>query len=219
VDRVPQTRTVDADTPVSIEGAFRRVRYLVCVLIAVRLATASDLPAAAIAVLVSSCAAVNLISFVAERAGPAGRSMLGVVQILADTAIVLAVVWAVQHGHNDSADWAVLVLPVIEGAIRFQIPGALASWFVLAGAYGLWNYATDTPITMSTLVQRLTVVFLVALPSGFLAEDLVAEIAAHRRGKAEAEQRSVLLRAAAEGGRRSNRLDVDEILDVLRSTI
>ena len=72
---------------------------------------------------------------------------------------------------------------------------------------------------MSTLAQRLTVVFLVALPSGFLAEVLVGEIAAHRQGQAEAERRSALLRAAALGGQRSTRLDVDEILDVIRDTV
>jgi diguanylate cyclase (GGDEF)-like protein len=215
---VPHAELAEAGTPVSIEAALRRVRYLACVLVAVRLVTASDLHLMIVAVLVVAFAAINLLSLWAQRSPTRRRMILGVVQLIADTAIVLVVV-GVQHGRSDSADWAVLVLPVIEGAIRFQISGAVASWLVLAGAYGLWNYESGHPLAMSTLAQRLTVVFLVALPSGFLAEHLVAEIAAHRRRRDEAVQRSALLRAAALGGQRSTRLDVDEILEVIRHTV
>jgi diguanylate cyclase (GGDEF)-like protein len=200
----------DAGTPVSIEAALRLVRYLACVLIAVRLVAASDLALLWVVAIVAAFLSVNLLSFWAQRVDAHRRVLLGLAQLL--------VVWA-QHGKADSADWAVLVLPVIEGAIRFQIPGAVAAWLILAGAYGIWNYNTNQPLEMSALAQRLTVVFLVALPSGWIAEVLVAEIAAHRRGRAEAERRSSLLRAAALGGQRSTRLDVDEILDVLRTTV
>ena len=216
--RKPRADTADAGTPVSIEAALRRVRYLACVLVAVRLTVASQLAWPAVASVVAGFAAINLLSLVAQRSNARTRTILGVVQLFADTTVVLVVVWA-QHGSTDSADWAVLVLPVIEGAIRFQIPGAITSWLVLAGAYGIWNTQAAHPLPMSALAQRLTVVFLVALPSGWLAEHLVAEIAAHRRGRHEAEQRSTLLRAAALGGQRSTRLNVDEILTVLRHTI
>jgi diguanylate cyclase (GGDEF)-like protein len=208
----------DALAPVSIEAALRRVRYLACGLVAVRLLTTSDLGLPSVLGLVAAFLAINVLSMLSERSRESWRVPLGVIQLLADTVVVLFVVW-VQHGHTDSADWAVLVLPVIEGAIRFQIPGAIASWLVLAGAYSLWNLQAEQPLPFATLAQRLTVVFLVALPSGWLAEVLVSEIAAHRRGRDEAERRSGMLRAAALGGQRSTRLDVDEILDVLRHTI
>jgi diguanylate cyclase (GGDEF)-like protein len=216
--RQQHTEASEAGTPVSIEAALRRVRYLACVLVAIRLWRASDLTLPWIAALVLAFSSINLLSLLAQRSRESWRTALGVVQLLGDTAVVLLVVW-VQKGQSDSADWAVLVLPVIEGAIRFQIPGAVASWLLLAGAYGFWNYQSAAPVPVSTLAQRLTVVFLVALPSGWLAEVLVAEIAAHRRGRDEAERRSVLLRAAALGGQRSSRLDVDEILEVLRNTV
>jgi len=214
----PHADSADAGTPVSIEAALRRVRYLACVLVAVRLYTASDLALPWIALLVALFSSVNFLSVLAQRSNARMRMILGMAQLVADTAIVLVVVW-VQHGQTDSADWAVLVLPVIEGAIRFQIPGAIASWLVLTGAYAGWNLETTHPLPMSSLAQRLTVVFLVALPSGWLAEVLVAEIAAHRSGRDEAERRSALLRAAALGGQKSTRLDVDEILEVLRNTV
>ena len=115
----------DAGTPVSIEAALRRVRYLACILVAVRLQTASTLSLPMIVLLVGIFALINVLSLFAQRCGPLGRTVLGVAQLVADTTIVLIVVW-VQHGTSDSADWALLVLPVIEGAIRFQIPGAVA---------------------------------------------------------------------------------------------
>ncbi len=68
-------------------------------------------------------------------------------------------------------------------------------------------------------MQRLLVVLLVALPSGYLANHLMEEIAATRRERDEAQRRSSLLRAAALGGRRSTSLDVDEVLDTLRATV
>jgi diguanylate cyclase (GGDEF)-like protein len=216
----PLAESAEAGTPVSIEAALRRVRMLAGALILVRLLTTSTLPNVIAVLLVVAFWLINVISYVAQRETPRRRAILGVVQLLADTVVVLLVVWA-QHGRTsaDSADWAVLVLPVIEGAIRFQIPGAIASWLVLAAGYVGWNLTSEPSLPMSTLAQRLTVVFLVALPSGFLAEHLVAEIAAHRREKEEAERRSALLRAAALGGQRSTKLDVDEILEVLRNTV
>jgi len=217
--RKPQVGTADAGTPASIEAALRRVRILAGVLVLVRLITTGSLPTLAAIVLVCAFWSINLVSYIAQRRTPRTRAILGVVQLAADTAVVLLVVWAQHPASADSADWAVLVLPVIEGAIRFQIPGAVASWTVLAGTYWAWNSQAAQPLDMKTLAQRLTVVFLVALPSGFLAEVLVAEIAAHRRGRDEAERRSALLKAAALGGQRSTRLDVDEILGVLRHVV
>ncbi len=216
-------RHQDADashegTPVSVEAALRRVRILSAVLIFVRLVTVSRFPVVLSVVLVAGFSAVNAISYVGERHDDRVRARLGVVQLAADVVVVLLVVWA-HRGDTASADWAVLVLPVIEAAIRFQLVGAVATWAVLAVTYGAWNVWGTNAVTLSTLAQRLTVVLLVALPSGFLAEELVAEIAAHRRGRRQAEQRSALLRDAALGGQRSTRLDVDEILDVLRFTI
>ena len=218
--RNPAADDADAGTPLSIESAFRRVRLLAGVLILARFFVTSSLPVLAAIALVLLFWSINFVSLFAQRQNARRRAVLGIVQLFGDTLFVLLVV-IIQHGRtgSDSADWAVLVLPVIEGAIRYQIPGAIASWAVLAGGYAGWNMRASDNLAMSTVAQRLTVVFLVALPCGFLAEHLVAEIAAHRSGRADAERRSALLRAAALGGERSSRLDVDEILQVLRTTV
>lgn len=209
-----------AGTPVRVEAAFRRVRWLVGALVLVRLWTAGSLPHPEAVLVVAGFWSVNGISYIAERQGRRGRLLLGIVQLLADTMVVLLVAWA-QHGHTNmgSADWAVLVLPAIEGAIRFRVPGAFASWFVLAGGYTAANLVTTPSIPAATIAQRLTVVLLVALPVGYLADQLVAEIDAHRHGRQQAEHRSTLLRTSALGGRRTSRLDVDEILQVICTTV
>jgi diguanylate cyclase (GGDEF)-like protein len=208
-----------AGMPVSVEAAFRRVRLLVGALMLVRLWTAGSLPHAVAVLLIAGFWAINGVAYIAERQDARTRVLLGIVQLLGDTVVVLLVAWA-QHGNNTaSADWAVLVLPAIEGAIRFRVAGAGASWLVLAGGYWATNMATTPGIPAATIAQRLTVVLLVALPVGYLAEQLVSEIDAHREGRKQAEYRSMLLRTSALGGRLTSRLDVDEIVDVICSTV
>jgi diguanylate cyclase (GGDEF)-like protein len=208
-----------AGMPVSVEAAFRRVRLLVGALMLVRLWTAGSLPHAVAVLLIAGFWAINGVAYIAERQDARARVLLGIVQLLGDTVVVLLVAWA-QHGNNTaSADWAVLVLPAIEGAIRFRVAGAGASWLVLAGGYWAANMATTPSIPAATIAQRLTVVLLVALPVGYLAEQLVSEIDAHREGRKQAEYRSLLLRTSALGGRLTSRLDVDEIVDVICSTV
>jgi diguanylate cyclase (GGDEF)-like protein len=208
-----------AGMPVSVEAAFRRVRLLVGALMLVRLWTAGSLPHVAAVLLIAGFWAINAVAYIAERHDARTRVLLGIVQLLGDTVVVLLVAWA-QHGNNlGSADWAVLVLPAIEGAIRFRVAGAGATWLVLAGGYWAANMATTPSIPGATIAQRLTVVLLVALPVGYLAEQLVSEIDAHREGREQAEQRSMLLRTSALGGRLTSRLDVDEIVDVICTTV
>ena len=207
-----------AAAPVAVEAALRRVRFLTAVLVGVRLVTAHVMPLAEVAVLVTAFASVNVASSFAHAESARVRARLAILQLLVDTLVVLLVT-CVPGGGAGAADWAVLVLPVIEGAIQFQMTGAIGSWLAISTGYGGWTLLVHHDLPVATVAQRLAIVLLVALPSGFLAESLVAEITAHRRGRDEAERRGSLLRAAALGGRRSTTLDVDEILDVLRDTI
>ena len=176
-------------SPVSVEAAFGRVRLLAGALVLARLWTASSLPHVQAVLLVVTFWSVNIVAFIAERQDDRDRVLLDVLQLLADILVVLLVAFAQRERMSaDSADWAVLVLPAIEGAIRFRVPGAIASWLVLAGGYWGANMASAPSLPAATIAQRLTVVLLVALPVGYLADHLVAEIAAHRRGRGQAEQ-------------------------------
>src|SRR3954451_15119207 len=218
--RHSQADPSDAGTPVSIEAAFRRVRVLVGALVVVRLWSSGTPSHFAAVLLVVAFWSINFVAYVAERQDARTRVLLGVVQLLADTVFVLLVAWA-QHPHTtvESADWAILVLPAIEGAIRLRLPCAVASWLVPAGGYGGVHLLSTPSLEPSIIAQRLTVVLLVTLPVWYLADQLVSEIEGHRRGRGHAEERAGVLRAAALGGRRVSRFDVDEILQVISGTV
>jgi diguanylate cyclase (GGDEF)-like protein len=218
--RQSSAHATEVGTPVSIEAALRRVRLFAGMLILARLLTSSSLPIIGAVAIVAALWSVNVISLLAQREDARMQMWLGIAQLLADTVIVLLVVY-VQAGHSggDVADWAVLVLPAIECAIRFGLIGAVSGWALVALGYAAWNMTTANGVPMSTMAERLTVVLLVALPIGFLCDQLEDEIDAQRDARREAENRTRLLREAALGGRRSTKLDVDEILAVLRETV
>src|SRR5688572_7860725 len=135
-----------AGDTLSVEGAFRRVRILAAALLAIRmLATHDDRSLLSwpwvVAITFLFCS-INVISIIGERGTERERAALGVVQLVADTVLVLTVLWA-RQGDSQSADWAILVLPVLEGAIRFQLVGALASWLAVAAGYIGWNAVND----------------------------------------------------------------------------
>ncbi len=217
-----QASKIRAGAPASVEAALRKLRVIATVLVAIRLFSMSEtrdlLSWPWLLAIASAFAAVNLVSLIGQ--GDSGRTavVLDAVQLIADTTLVLMVLWLGKDDPN-SADWAILMLPVLEGAIRFQAVGALVSWAAIAVGYIGWNVLNQGALSIVEVAQRLAVVFLVAVPSGMLATHLVEEIAAYRRERDEAERRNALLRAAALGGRKSTSLDVDEVLDTLRTTV
>ncbi|HTD51180.1 MAG TPA: GGDEF domain-containing protein, partial [Acidimicrobiia bacterium] len=212
-----QPADAQGTTPKAVEVALRRVRVLTAILVSVRLVTVHVTAAWEIGSLVGALLVVNLISILLQDRSVRTRTTSAIVALIVDTTVVL-VVTCLRDGANATA-WAVLVLPVIEGAIQFRIPGAIATWTAIVLGYSGATVALSHHVGAATVVQRLVIVFLIALPSSFLAATLVAEIAELRRGRAAAEHRERLLRNAALDGRKSTTLDVDEVLDVLRRTI
>jgi diguanylate cyclase (GGDEF)-like protein len=204
-----------------VEAALRRIRVAATVIVAIRLfslrETREVLSWPWLIAIAGSFATVNLVSLISQSTSRWTTNFLDALQLLADTALVLIVLWVGQDDPN-RADWAIMALPLLEGAIRFRLVGALVTWAVLAVGYLGWNAVNPGPASSTDMLQRLLVVLVVALPSGYLAKHLLAEIAAHGRERDDAERRSSLLRAAL-GGRRSTSLDVDEVLDTLRATV
>jgi len=208
---------VAGTTPRAVEAALRRVRVLTAILVSVRVATLHVMAGWEIVALVGAFLAANLISIFLHDRSARARTTSAILALIVDAAVVLLVA-CLRDGTN-ATDWAVLALPVIEGAIQFRMPGAAATWGAIAVGYSGATLALSHNLAVATVCQRLVIVFLIAIPSSFLAENLVAEIAAHRRGRDAAEHRGSLLRTAALDGLKSTTLDVDEVLDVLRSTI
>src|SRR5262245_21143511 len=164
--------TTRSGAPASVEAALRKVRLVATVIVAFRLFSLDEtrevLSWPWLIAIACSFAAVNLVSLIGRRATGRTATILGAVQLLADTTLVLIVLWI---GQDDPtrADWAIMVLPVLEGAIRFQLAGALVSWGALAIGYLGWSAVNPTPASFTDLLQRLFVVLLAALPSGYLA--------------------------------------------------
>ena len=105
------------------------------------------------------------------------------------------------------ADWAIMVLPVLEGAIRFQLVGAIASWSALAIGYLGWSALNPGPASLIDLLQRLA-----RRAPGRAAERLSREPprrrdrgppARARRSRAAEQRCSAPPRSAAAGARAS----------------
>ncbi|HEX9969389.1 MAG TPA: diguanylate cyclase, partial [Acidimicrobiales bacterium] len=144
---------------------------------------------------------------------------LAAVGLAVDTGVVLALVWLFTF-DSSSALWALLVVPVMEGAIRAQFRGALLIWVSVGVAYVLrdvWGAATyeslGHTIQPEALTYRLGVVLLVAVTTGHLSRSYALHAEQHRLARAESERRAGLLQLVAAAGRAMGSLDADKLLD------
>lgn len=175
--------------------------------------------------------AVNLVSLASRRVRDADvLARIGVTELTADAGIVLAVVWMFSF-DTTSALWALLVIPVLEGAVRGQLTGALATWGFVAVGYlvrDLWastrySYATFLP---ESVTYRMGIVLIVAITAGLLARnltravgDLHVQVRAHREAQRESERRAELLQVVAGAGRHMTSLDLDHLLAIVVDSV
>jgi signal peptidase I len=227
--RAHQRRSSDA-TP-GVGAALRRLRGLAGAVLVLQVAGMSDLPvpgwtlAVAIALLV---AAVNVLSLAAQRAAHTRwATSIGVVELAVDAAITLFIVTELLPA-SDSIMWALLVVPVLEGALRHRLRGAVLTWAAVSALYLVHELS---PVTvpgglaletaflgrLQDVVQRIGVVLLVAVPGAYLSEQLVRAIAGQRRAKQAATDRGQLLERVVEAGRRINRLGGEVVGELTRA--
>ena len=80
---------------------------------------------------------------------------------------------------HTSALWAVLFILPLEGAIRFQLRGAVSAWVVITVLYTireLWGSDRyDYPFQWNSITFRMGLALLIALVSGLMGRDLVRE--------------------------------------------
>ena len=209
-----------ADPTPAISAALRRLRVLAGAMVVLQVAGRSDLPFpgwSAAALVIAAVAAVNLLSLAAGRS-PATRwaAVVGVVELVVDAAIVLVIVTELRP-VSDSIIWALLVVPVLEGALRHRLRGAVLMWAGVSAVYlvrelspvsGPGGLAMEAAFLarLQDVVQRVGVVLLVAIPGAYLSEQLVRAIAGQRKAKLAATTRGELLERVVEAGRRINRL-------------
>jgi diguanylate cyclase (GGDEF)-like protein len=205
----------------AVQVALRRVRLLAALLLFTQLSgdrtggAASFIPAALVAGLVLS---INVLSLVSARVQSSRVvTLLGAVELGADAVLTVFIVSFMRFLNGDVI-WAILVIPVLEGALRYRVRGAVITWAGVSTAYFVRELSTlggradlalqaDYLARLQTLVHRMGVVLLVAVPAGYLSEQLIRSIAAQRRAKLEATTRGQLLELVVEAGKQVNRLD------------
>lgn len=213
--------------------ALRRMRLIVAALLFMQFATYRPgpgdprlpLPPVVFGTLLAmGAAAISLVSYVAERSSARAQRILALVEIAADTALVIALATVLDVTGRDVL-WVLLVIPVLEGALRYRLRGAMAVWGLLALAYVGVTVLTSGAsgdeflVDVEQAVQHLGVVLLITVPAGFLSEQLVLDIRSQQVAAERAVQRGNLLEAVAEAGHRVTSLEVEAVQAVTRAAI
>lgn len=210
-----------------VGAALRRIRILVGILILIQAAgqglaraePAREPSLAMIAIAVIGVVLiVNFISAAGDRASHRRvAAMLGAAELAADTTLVLGVVTLV-HIFNPEVIWAILVVPVLEGALRYRLRGAFLTWIAVSAGYlaFVWHEAmlvngadiSGAVLTdLETSIQRLGVILLAAIPAGYLSEQLLIAISAQRRERELAARRGEMLETVARTAQQISRLE------------
>jgi len=176
---------------------------------------------------VSICGAlmlVNAMSILAERSREDRiRYISGIVGLLTDTVVVLLIVHVLGI-FDENLSWFILIIPIIEAAMRFGVRLAIVSWVVLVGLTLLIGRATGQGGTLfsdntNMLLPRLGVILIVAIPVIYLSQKLLLEIRLERQATGDATRRSQLLETVAQSSQRVSRLDAGMVEEVLDSAL
>ena len=145
-------------------------------------------------------------------------------EIAADATLVISLATVLDvTGRN--VLWVLLVVPVLEGALRYRLRGAMIVWGLMAFAYvgvALLTSGADGDqflVDVEQAVQHMGVVLLITVPAGFLSEQLVLDIRNQQTAREQAVQRGNLLEAVAEAGHRVTSLEVEAVQAVTQAAL
>jgi signal transduction histidine kinase len=134
--------------------------------------------------------ATNVVSRATGRMSTDTARRVGYAETAVDTAVVVVVLWL--FGFDpDVRLWPLLTFPVVEGALRAELPGALAVWAGGSAAYGVEQvlHGTARGDTLAIIVPAITfaagILLFVGVGMGLLARRLAA---ADERSVAENER-------------------------------
>lgn len=220
----------------TVEAALRNLRILAAALLFLYYATRTapmptvPIPPLALAfALAASLLGVNLLSLAGRRTGGSrAAAALGAAELAADATLVFVVVSVLEVTRKDLI-WVALVVPVLEGALRYRMRGAVLTWATLGAAYlvvELYLFRASAASVgagallgeLQTVIHRLAVVLLVAVPCGYLSEQLLADMKVTRLAGRDALHRSGLLHRVAQAGERVAQLDEQVLEAVLECT-
>lgn len=138
------------------------------------------------ALVVAAClAAANVLLVVGERRGTTGRRGIGVATFALDTAAITAYAFLFSYDVAGS-QWVIVTFIPIEGAVRWQLRGAMAGWGLTAVALAVLEGVVSADAGFAYRVNSVTFragfVLVLAVIVGALTRHLVLE----RRRAAEA---------------------------------
>lgn len=214
-----------SDRLAPVETALRRLRLLIIAALALpllarpheTLGVASVALATAVAV---GLLAVNAATKASSDSTRGATALLLSFAVLTVDAAAIVVIVSEMDLLQDEVAWAFLIIPVLEGAIRFSMRGALLTWLGTSAAYVAMELAVPASMVdpdsqavfleqVQTLTYRVGIVLLVAVPAGYLSEQLLGAIEAHREQHSIATSRSSMLVEVVGAGRRLGDLEMD----------
>jgi signal transduction histidine kinase len=107
-----------------------------------------------------------------------GARVLAACSLGLDAFVISGIVWLYAFDPG-SALWAVLFISPLEGALRFQLGGAMTAWigttmiYVGREVWGSDRY--DYPLQWNSITFRMGIGFVIALVAGLMARDLMRE--------------------------------------------
>ena len=209
---------VDPTDMVTTQAGIRRVRFLVAVLILSQFL----LDPSRLDVLGEGGGRLSLLLFsvglllgtnVLSARLPTtvmNRRTLSAVELALDTALVLLLTTLT---GTSGIGWVLFALPIIEAAVRFRLVGALTHWLILTLAtmtVRIWTAhlapAADLLGDLESVLDQLSVLFLVVVPGAYMAEQLIGDVATQQTATGQALDRGQLLERVADAGREVSRL-------------
>jgi diguanylate cyclase (GGDEF)-like protein len=228
----PVKAEISTGTSREVARALRRMRLIMATLLVVQFATyrpgtgdaALPIPPTVMGVGLAAVAlAISGVSLLGERR-PRWRRPLELAELIADSVLVIALATAFDVTGRDVL-WVLLVIPVLEGALRYRLRGAMLVWALIGAAYLAVTMVTsgavgdDRLVEMEQAVEHLGVVLLITVPAGFLSEQLLIDIGAQREAWRHAVHRGNMLEAVAEAGHRISSLEIEAVAAVTRAAL
>lgn len=109
---------------------------------------------------------------------PSKARSIALIGLALDAAVLLGFVWVFSFDPA-SALWAILFILPLEGAISFQLRGALGAWAFATAMYilrELWGSDRfDYPLEWNSITFRMGIAAVISLVAGLMARDLVRQ--------------------------------------------
>lgn len=119
----------------------------------------------------AALAAVNVAASRAQRSSdPVEVRRLGRVELAADAALATGAMWL--SSDEDGSTWALLLLPVLEAALRDELRGARRTWAVLSAAFVARELVVRRRVPAAATAYRLALVLVVAQTLGERVREL-----------------------------------------------